>query len=182
MRISFFEFVTNDEFVICVWKKDDSQSWDESKQIFDVNKKSFKRISKSSSNRANINHKKSNAWSICNFAKKIFEKEDDWSEEIRRNQKNSRNARSRIDRVYVIESTHSTNVITWSKNFVRLNENRTKKWWKRSKKFLKRILESKRQWNEFAKTSKNDWKKSSKKKMTRTNQNQRKRNLSTSMK
>jgi hypothetical protein len=38
MRIRFFEFVANDDFIICVWKKDDSQSWNEFKQIFDVNK------------------------------------------------------------------------------------------------------------------------------------------------
>jgi hypothetical protein len=84
MRIQFFEFVANDEFVICVWKKDDSQSWDESEKIFDVNKKSFRRISKSSLNRASTNHKENNSWSICNIARKIVEWRDNWSEEIRK--------------------------------------------------------------------------------------------------
>jgi hypothetical protein len=105
------------------------------KKIFDVNKKSFRKISKSFSNRASINHKKDNSWSICNFAKKnrrmtrlLIKK---------KNQRKSRIEKSRIDRVYVIKSIHSTNDIIWSKNFARLNENRTKKWWKKSIKFLK---------------------------------------------
>jgi hypothetical protein len=49
------------------------------KKIFDVDKKSFRRILKSFSNRANINHKKSNSWSICNIARKIVKWRDDWS-------------------------------------------------------------------------------------------------------
>jgi hypothetical protein len=51
MRIRFSELVANDEFIICVWKRNDTQSWNESEQIFDVNKKSSKRISKSFTNR-----------------------------------------------------------------------------------------------------------------------------------
>jgi hypothetical protein len=84
MYVRFLKRVTHDEFVICVWNKNDSQSWDESKQIFDVNKKSSRRISKSFSNRANMNHKESNVWSVCNIARKIVEWRDDWSEEIRK--------------------------------------------------------------------------------------------------
>jgi hypothetical protein len=84
MRIRFFEFVANDEFVICVWKKDDSELWNELKQILDVNKKSSRRISKSFTNCTNVNHKDSDTWSICNIARKIFEWEDDWSKRIRK--------------------------------------------------------------------------------------------------
>jgi hypothetical protein len=99
----------------------------------------------------------------------------------KKNQRNSRIARSRIDRACVIKNIHSMNATIWSRNFDRLNENRTKKWWKKSKKFLNQIQELERQWNEFAKTSKDDWKKSSKKRMTRRT-NRRERNLSSTMK
>jgi hypothetical protein len=44
-----------------------------------MNKKSSERISKSSLNRASINHKKSNSWSICHIAKQNAEREHDWS-------------------------------------------------------------------------------------------------------
>jgi hypothetical protein len=101
---------------------------------------------------------------------------------IKKNQRNSRIKNSRIastmiDRVCVTKSIRSMNVIIWSKNFVRLNENRTKKWWKKSKKFLKQTQELERQWNEFAKTSKNDWKKSSKKRMTQTTNRREKKSF-----
>jgi hypothetical protein len=43
------------------------------------------------------------------------------------------------------KNIYSINVIIWLKNFVRLNKNRMKKWWKKKKKFLKRILDVKRQ-------------------------------------
>jgi hypothetical protein len=104
MCVRFLERVTHDEFVICVRKKNDFQSWDESRQIFDVNKKSFKRISKSSSNRANINHKENNAWSICNIARKIVEWRDNWSrKEIRE----------------ILESQDRESIVlVWSKAFI----------------------------------------------------------------
>jgi hypothetical protein len=83
MCVRFFERATHDEFVIWVWKKDNPQLWDESEKILDVNKRSSRRIPKSSSNRTNVNHKESNSWSICNIARKIVEWRDDWSKEIR---------------------------------------------------------------------------------------------------
>jgi hypothetical protein len=60
-------------------KKNDFQSWNKLKKILDVNKKSFKRISKLFLNRLNINYKKNNSWNICNFARKIVEWRDYWS-------------------------------------------------------------------------------------------------------
>jgi hypothetical protein len=82
--VRFSQFAAHDEFVICVWKKNDSESRDESKKIFDVNKKYSERISKSSSNCANINHKENNTWSICHIARKIVRWRDDWSKRIRK--------------------------------------------------------------------------------------------------
>jgi hypothetical protein len=75
---------------------------------------------------------------------------------------------------YLIKELRS---IEWKSN----EENRTKKWWKKSIKFLKQTQELERQWNELAKTSKDDWKKSSKKRMIQTT-NRRERNLSSTMK
>ncbi len=84
MCVRFSQFVAHDEFVICVWKKNDSESRDESEKIFDVNKRYFERISKSSLNRASINHKENNTWSICHIAEQNLRWEDDWSKRIKK--------------------------------------------------------------------------------------------------
>jgi hypothetical protein len=108
MCVRFSHFATHDEFVICVWKRNDSESRDESEKIFDVNKKYFERISKSSSNRANINHKESNTWSICHIARKIVRWRDDWSERIRETLE-SKNRESK---------NRESIVLVWSKAFI----------------------------------------------------------------
>jgi hypothetical protein len=136
MRIRFFEFVANDEFVICVWKRNDSQSWDELEKIFDVNKKSFKRISKSSSNRTNVNHKKNNSWSICNIARKIVEWRDDWSEEIKK----------------ILESQNRESIVlVWSKAFIQwmllFDRETSIDWMKIERKNDEK--DRKNSWNEF---------------------------------
>jgi hypothetical protein len=57
---------------------------DESEKIFDVNKKYSERISKSFSNRVNINHKEDDTWSIYHIAEQNLRWEDDWSKRIKK--------------------------------------------------------------------------------------------------
>ncbi len=54
---------------------------------------------------------------------------------------NSRIASSRIVLAYATRNTRSTTAFIWSRIFLRLNENRTMKLWKKSKKFSKQIHE-----------------------------------------
>jgi hypothetical protein len=64
----------------------------------------------------------------------------------KKNQKNSRIENSRIASTMIVlayakRNIRSTIVFIWSRTFARLNENRTKKLWRKSKKFSKRIHE-----------------------------------------
>ncbi len=74
----------------------------------------------------------------------------------RKNQRNSRIENSRIDLVCATKNIYSTIIIIWSRKFTQLNENRTTKCWKRSKKFLKQIYELEMQSSMLAETSKNN--------------------------
>jgi hypothetical protein len=139
MCVRFSQFAAHDEFVICVWKKNDSESRDESEKIFDVNKKYSERISKSSLNHANINHKENN---IMKHLSHCRAKSQMRRRLIKKDQKNSRIENSRIAStmivlVYAKRNIRSTIVFIWSRTFARLNENRTKKLWRKSKKFSK---------------------------------------------
>jgi hypothetical protein len=113
------------------------------KENFNVNKRHAKIISKLSTNRANINHKEDNRWSICHIAEQNLEWEDDWSR--KKNQRNSRIenpriASSTIVSVYAKRNTRSMIVFIWSRTFAWLNKNQMIKSWKKIEKILEANL------------------------------------------
>jgi hypothetical protein len=133
MCVRFFQFATHDEFVICVWKRDDSESRDESEKIFDVNKKYSERISKSSSIARALNTKKTTHEAFVTLQDKISdEKTTDQKKSEKFSNRKFEN-RKYDDRSCLCEKKHSFNDCFYLIENIRSIE------WKSNEEIMKKI-------------------------------------------